>query len=366
MMRRPLLCILVGWLAAGCGARSSVEASSSTAGTAGTGATGGATAAGGATGAGATAAGGTTGAGASTGVGGTTGAGAGGAGGGPGAQTILEACAIAASCNAAPGGWPGFTASACLDSFARLGWSYENPATLTDPALAAAILKCAAQAKGDCAAFQACYGGTWVSAARCREGGQCTGNTMSLGKGASFDCGAIGGTCMELWSNALRACCNAEPCAQVTGVECNGTAATFCGGWGERVDFDCGASGRVCQSGPQTPPQAPCKGTGPDCDPAKTPTTCDGSTALYCSGGALAKQDCSTTQFRTACNQGGTPYDEPCKPAGNACDPQNEPGTCDGAVLRVCQDGSLVGVDCAKVGFAKCVIDQGVARCASP
>src|SRR5262249_15377834 len=150
----------------------------------------------------------------------------------------------------------------------------------------------------DCSAVHACFGGDWIDVSRCRDGAMCQGNSLD-GNGASFDCGTLGATCMDLWSNGIRACCNSAPCPAPNDPSCTGTVASFCGGWGERVDFDCGKSGRVCQLDPFTP----CAGTGAACDPM-TPITCNGSVATYCSGGALAKLDCAAIPLRSACAAG--------------------------------------------------------------
>src|SRR5262245_3537262 len=111
------------WLA-GCGARTIADGTT-IAGSPGTGGAGATTLAGGS--------GGTT---TSTGVGA---GGSGGTGGGPDTTSIVEACVIAASCGA-PAGFPLFSASTCVDDFARLGWHYGGPGWLPDPVLTARLL----------------------------------------------------------------------------------------------------------------------------------------------------------------------------------------------------------------------------------
>ncbi len=346
----PIAALLCAVVAAGCGARSSVLGVDGT-GAAGGGGAGGATSSGGA-GTSTTVTGGT------TGVGGT--AGAGGVGGD--VQSLVEACAFIASCPTAGPSWSLFSPSTCVDSLARLGWWYESPGAMPDPTFTARLLDCAAESPGDCAALAACWGHSdWFGFSRCREGGSCPdGSSVMLGgpAGASLDCAELGGTCVNLWSNAQRACCNAQPCDGVTGVQCDGTKVSLCGGWGERIDFDCGVSGRTCNDDPL----APCKGSSP-CDPATSLTECMGSTAIYCSGGGQAVYECANTLFRTACNEGGPSYEVPCRPKGAACDPTYEAGTCNGEALRVCVDGEWVDVDCAKIGFKTCTQGMDMARC---
>jgi hypothetical protein len=309
----------------------------------------------------------TTGTGAATGTaasGGGGGAmgGAGGSGGTGGAApdpTIVSACVIATSCGFVES-YPGFGASGCIDGFARLGWDDTTPPQLPDPALADLVLTCAVAS--DCAAFRACFGGDWVGLGRCREGGWCSGATMMLwdAPGPSFDCSVIGAVCQDLWSGAIRACCNAEPCMQPSALACAGTTVSYCGGWGEHVSFDCGQSDRVCGSDPW----GLCQGTGPACDEA-TVTTCSGSIATYCSDGKLATIDCATVPLRSGCAAGASAYDPPCRPAGSECDPIYDLDRCDGDDLVVCVDGHETSVSCPALGFSGCAEPDGSgnARC---
>ncbi len=340
------LVAFIGVAVAGCGSRSALFGASEgvAAGGGGAASTGGS---------------GTTITGGSTGVGGT--AGAGGAGGD--VQSIVEACTIAVSCNAPGGNWPFFSPSSCVDQIARMGWWYDGPERTANPYATSRLLECAAKFPGDCAALATCWGSsTWFGLSLCREGGYCQdgSNEMIGGPGdTALDCTEFGGECTNLWSNAQRACCNSKSCDGAPAVTCDGAKASICGGWGERVDFDCGVSGQTCNPDPY----APCKGSDP-CDPMTTPTTCKGTYAVYCSGGGIAVHDCATTQFRTACNEGAPSYEAPCKPKGGACDPEYESGVCEGTVLRVCVDGDWVGVDCAEIGFQACVEDGKMPRCA--
>jgi hypothetical protein len=294
-------------------------------------------------------------------------AGGGGEGGAPLEVDVVRACVVASSCADLDGGvpWPAFSASACVEAFGRLGWHFSSPSELPDPTIAARLLECAATAAaGDCAAFRSCFGGGWVSLSRCREGGMCQGNTLVAWgpDGPGYDCGTIGATCMDLWSGAQRACCNAEVCSQSSDVTCAGTQVEYCGGWGEHVEFDCGASGRLCQSDLWDP----CVGPGAACAP-DAPVTCAGSVASYCSGGALAVHDCSQVLGRTACAEGApSQYGVPCRPSGDACDPTSYLGACEGDDLVLCVDGELRAESCAALGFAACeLFDVIPARCAA-
>lgn len=284
--------------------------------------------------------------------------GLGGLGGTGGALDPVALCARAASCGDTEATWPAFTASQCLDGLARFGWHFSSPATLPDPALVERLSACAGAA--DCASYRACFGGDWLGLSRCREGATCVGDGELLQAwqgGPSFDCASLGATCADLWSGAARACCNAEPCTTSTPIVCDGASASWCGGWGERVAFDCAASGRLCAEGAD-PWQGPCVGAGAPCAEG-TPITCAGSVATYCSGGALASHDCGTTVFRTGCAEGGL---DPCRPAGDECD-EWLLETCEGDALVVCVDGLLTPVSCLDLGFAGCAEQPTGARC---
>lgn len=138
---------------------------------------------------------------------------------------------------------------------------------------------------------------------------------------------------------------------------CNGTVASYCGIWGEDVEFDCGASGRTCQSDPL----APCVGTGDPCA-EDSAAQCSGDVAFYCSAGRLATKDCGEIGFRTACYQDAPVYEIPCLPAGDEC-AAGAPESCEGAALRVCVDGSWTEVDCPSLGFVGCSDAFDGARC---
>lgn len=274
-------------------------------------------------------------------------------------EAVLEACAIATSC-AEPGPpsgvWYAFTPSVCVDAFGELG--RPQMPYVSDPDVANLLVDCAHTS--DCAAFRKCYGGGWVSLSRCREGGYCPGQTtlMTGGGGqATFDCAALGTSCVDLWSNALRACCE-EPCAGGTDVACKGDVASYCGGWGERVELDCGLDGRTCQNDMSEP----CVGKGAPCS-AGQKVSCAGSVARYCSGGRLSTYDCKHSWSRTACADGAYSY-APCRAAGTDCDPSTYVGECQGDQLMVCVDGRLRGVSCNALGFDACDLPQvGYARC---
>ncbi len=276
---------------------------------------------------------------------------------GGGAADVVSACVIAASCAATePQLGVGFSPSRCVDAFAWIGWTFAGPSAMGDPEIAARLLACAKTS--DCAAFRSCYGGSWIDVTRCREGAQCQNNALVAGKGLTFDCGAIGATCAVLWSDALRACCNATPCDQPQPVSCKGTHASACGGWGERLDVDCAVTGRICKPG--APSYQACAGPGAPCDP-QTPVSCKGTVASYCASGSLASFDCASNGYRTACAAGSY---LPCKPAGNACDPSSYAGTCQGTALSLCVNGTTKTVSCTALGFTTCKQPvNGTARC---
>lgn len=250
--RRSTLALVAFAATLACGARASLEAPTWGAGAAG----------GGLGGAGHGATGGAL-------VGGAAGGGSGGdAGAGPAADPV-ELCVRAASCAEPSQEWPVFSASSCVDSLARLGWHYASPATLPDPSLAARLTSCASAP--DCEGYRACFGGGFIGLSRCREGAHCAGEgelMQSAFDGPTFDCATLDASCADLWSGALRACCNAAPCDGSTPISCDGERASWCGGWGERVVFDCAPSGRTCVAGGGAADgYHPCAGAGAPCDP---------------------------------------------------------------------------------------------------
>jgi hypothetical protein len=97
---------------------------------------------------------------------------------------------------------------------------------------------------------------------------------------------------------------------------------------------------------------AVCTGSGAACEVGNVRSTCSGSVATYCAGGALATIDCSRNRFRTACST--VSFTEPCAPAGSECVPDSFRGECDGTKLKLCVDGKLVAVDCRDLGFPSC------------
>ena len=352
---RPLvlgLSLVTSLLAASCGARSDLlEGTTADAGSAGASSTG----SGGTAGVG----GGTT-----TGVGGTTtttGI------GGSVVASAIETCVFASSCAAEGNSGPRFTASTCLDGIARLGWWFESPETMPNPHYTKLLLECGQKAQpGNCVDLAGCFGAsTWYGLSSCREGGQCDPGSpngiLSWDLPVELHCSEPGSTCVNLWSDALRACCNTEMCAE-SGVTCDGNKASICGGWGEHVNFDCGVTGQVCVPGSQ--PWTPCKGSGA-CDPMTMNVACMGNTAIWCSNGGYATYDCASTTYRTVCNEGVPSTMIPCRPAEYDCDPENGPDYCtmDGTSLRVCVNGAWQTVSCTQLGFDGCHQDSDTGRC---
>jgi hypothetical protein len=309
------------------------------------------------------------------GEGGAAAAGASGPGGAGGTTTssdppkisVVDACVIAVSCGKDTY-FDHQSVSACIGAFSQLGWSLREwhnpvPTFLPDPALAARILACADETGSDCEAFRTCYGGDWVSPFRWREEAYCDGNRLTHASGGpSFDCGALGATCQDLppLIEIPRASCNAEPCTESNGSECDGTVASFCRLTGEHVVFDCGASGRECQSAPE--PGA-CVGTGAECDVDSSYVSCSGSVATYCSGGRLATYDCASNEHLTGCNDGVWWITPVCTAKAKSCSVWNQLDECAGAVIELCLDGERVDVDCTSLGFSGCDDSGQVTRC---
>ncbi len=138
-------------------------------------------------------------------------------------------------------------------------------------------------------------------------------------------CNVLGGTCVDLPTGAIRACCATKTCA--------GTSATTCypnpGGspkkgthclLGIAYDFDCAPMGQTC---------SPVQGQ-------------------LC----VATVDCAKNVLHSACNSGKTTVD-PCRLEGSQCN-AGYAGACQGNSLLVCVDGYKVPVDCTSIGFDLC------------
>ncbi|MFO0590444.1 MAG: hypothetical protein U0441_23070 [Polyangiaceae bacterium] len=351
---RPLV-IGLSLLAASCGARSNLLDPASNGGGGGSGGSAGSI---------------TTGTTTSTGVGGTTTTTTSTGIGGAAVAAALETCVFASSCNFEGTTGPRFTASLCLDGIARLGWWFESPETMPNPHYTKLLLDCGQKVQpGNCLDLDGCFGGTtWYALSSCREGGQCDpGSPEGIVSWESpeatiFHCSEPGAKCVNLWSDALRACCNTEECS-ASGVTCDGTKASICGGWGEHVNFDCAQSAQTCVPGGD--PWSPCKGNGSACDPATEKAVCMGNTASWCSGGAYAGYDCGLTTYRTLCDEGAPPGTIPCRPAGFDCDPENGPDLCDkdGTSIHVCVNGTWQTASCTAIGFKGCHQDSDTGRC---
>jgi hypothetical protein len=270
-------------------------------------------------------------------------------------QQVVEACAFAAACS----GWhmqPPVTPSQCVEWFAYRDWPRGGLAGI-GPSMLWRLIACAPA--GDCKAFQACYGGSWFGPTSCREGGQCSEEMLytQANNALMLHCDELGGTCMDLPTGAIRACCVLETCAGTSETTCHpspggsskkGTHCMLGIAW----DFDCEPVGQSCS----TVPGQLCVGPGAFCDPKTTKVTCTGSVAKYCVGktdgtGNIATTDCAETVFHSGCNA-GTSYD-PCKPAGSECTASYS-GECQGSRLLVCVDGHKVAVDCEAIGFDLC------------
>ncbi len=273
-------------------------------------------------------------------------------------QQIIRACAKAASCGAQiPPGVDGpFTVSLCINRFGYPGGLSTPVSGVVDPDVAKRLIDCASSAT--CADYFSCFGGDWLGLSRCREGANCKDNKLTQYDVGSpqFDCSVLGATCFELYSGAIRSCCNAKLCTDsLNTVTCNSTSGTYCHGWGAYFEFECGPN-TVCN----TDPSALCIGTGAPCS-LQDPVTCSGDVASYCAGGKIATLDCGDNPFRSAC---GSKSYEPCVPRGSQCHPQGFEGNCQGSELSFCFDGEIKTIDCTSLGFKSCGAGVvGGARC---
>jgi hypothetical protein len=119
----------------------------------------------------------------------------------------------------------------------------------------------------------------------------------------------------------------------------------FCGDAGcTELDGTCG----IAESG-----VAECMGAGEACDPSEVDGHCEGSSYVTCYNGQLSALDCQASA------PSGMSFD--CVPdgackAGTECD-LSAPESCDGATARFCAEGAWQEVDCLALGFSGCTAD---------
>jgi hypothetical protein len=270
-------------------------------------------------------------------------------------QRVARVCAFAQAC-AASVAFP-LAASECVEWFAYRDWP-RGGYTGFGPSLLDRLLSCA-PAK-DCKSFHSCFGGTWVGPTACRTGGECSKNMLyTQSNNAMFlHCNVLGGTCVDLPTGAIRACCATKTCAGTSATTCHPNPGgspkkgTHCM-LGIAYDFDCAPMGQSC-----SPLQGQlCVGPGAYCNPKTTPVSCTGSVAKYCvsktdGSGNIATVDCAKNALHSACNSGKTTVN-PCRLEGSQCN-AGYAGACQGNNLLVCVDGYKVPVDCTSIGFDLC------------
>lgn len=269
---------------------------------------------------------------------------------------VPQACAIAASCGVNQ--VPPLTASACIDWFGNYPWRLGGYGQGGEKETLDRLVRCAQGA--DCQAFFDCFGGNWIGPSPCREGGTCDrSGKMMVGweeKKQYLDCDALGLTCVELFTGAIRSCCARQVCASASPWPvCSGEQGSYCAA-GALIDFDCSASGRRCTpESTEYEPSGLCQGKGGACN-VSDPVQCNGTVASYCSANRIATFNCSTNPFRSACATAGH---TPCVLAGSECN-ESFVGECsDGYELTVCVNGHKQKIDCRSLGFHLCV-DLGV------
>jgi hypothetical protein len=63
--------------------------------------------------------------------------------------------------------------------------------------------------------------------------------------------------------------------------------------------------------------------------------------------------DCAKAGFATRCAADATSA-EPCAVTGTECNPLSFHEQCDGSMLKLCADGSIVSVECQNLGLLSC------------
>jgi hypothetical protein len=91
-----------------------------------------------------------------------------------------------------------------------------------------------------------------------------------------------------------------------------------------------------------------CYPTGPACN--YYGEWCDGTTLVYCSGGAEVRVDC--TQFAGTCGRVGG-GNRTCIPTATECTSAS-PDRCSGNALEICVNGVYESTDCTTLGLTTC------------
>jgi hypothetical protein len=252
------------------------------------------------------------------------------------APGLMNACTVMSSCF-------GTSRQACVNVFQLSTFTAPTRnqllTTYTSGCIAMAPLWPDASWPGRSGCVPGCSGNVAVT---------CTGSTVA----SATDCGRYDSTCGVTPGSGVLACndgsatltCGA--CSARGGaVTCDRPVPTVTG---------CAALGRTCQV----------TTTGPIC-PIPTPCTnevsCSGNTLTKCVEGSLRTTDCAEHgQSCTTASGGGCVSASPYP----ACAGGTFVETCDGTRALYCSGSTLLASDCAVLGFTRCTVVGGQARCA--
>ncbi len=176
------------------------------------------------------------------------------------------------------------------------------------------------------------------------------------------DCANAAADCTGVLACAAR---GHDPtyCAAHPGNSCDGDLVVSCGvttpDWAI-FGMDCAALGMRCAEANGT---AVCT-DGSSCDPAASPSVCDGNRAVACDATTRLQQalDCSRSGVPNAtCRYEYTPPTPGCRPTGASCNGDR----CAGDLAVRCIAGEEFGVDCAQQG-SHCFVDAITAAHCTP
>jgi hypothetical protein len=301
-----------------------------------------------------------------------------------GASVVASACSSSHSAGAPPG--PDLQACALLSScnglgLGRFGAYCELVTALqavpaqdleTDVQLEVSLLPCVQAAKS-CADLKACSAATPAQAAVC--GGKTDNSTKCAGAVAvtcsstptAANCGAAGLVCGQ----GTIASCGTAPCTAASmQPQCNGDSLVQCDPAANVLQSTNCKYNTITNCTPGTQGQhmcvthasdtcgmvagqAKCVGTGAACDEATTPTRCDGTSIVSCTGGSLARFDCSSYGLPLTCKP-ASDGSVGCVGSATECD-DTTPETCESGVITFCYLGTKTTANCKSYGFSGCM-----------
>ncbi len=278
-------------------------------------------------------------------------------------EQIQRACAMEVSCLSSA---PITPAGNCVSEF-EIGLATGEGIFFGPSASDLSRYVTCANSSGDCTSALACasrnHGADWCSA---HPNGGCDGDVLIscvAGWGLEqTDCDQLGMHCATSASGAAS-CTDGSSCdPQTAAAHCNGNRFVDCnGGTGLESAIDCAAviAGGTCQETVGGIRSVGCRSSQSSSCGTNDSETCDGTTLVACSAGAVTRVDC--TQLGSHCMATSSTTAD-CAPDGTDCTSQS-PDTCVGDSLQLCVNGHWAQTACNSIGLGSCVTANGVSVC---